>query len=154
MDPEVLKRAAAADNDDGGDANGGADDEDSGVGSFGREEIDAAEMAALMDLARRAWRMLEVSGNMHVCVCGGDVVFTCFILFRSSTLPAGCIFTHVHTHVHTPPRPQVDQQEVARQDADKAAAERSRREEVERQKQERLRLEQVGGLLVRWWNAG
>ena len=46
--------------------------------------------------------------------------------------------------IHTiGPYPKVDQQEVARQDADKAAAERERREEVERQKQERMRMEQV-----------
>lgn len=49
-----------------------------------------------------------------------------------------------HRCPHSSYHLQADKEEVARQDADKAAAERSRREEVERQKQERLRLEQVG----------
>lgn len=62
LDPEVL-RGDADDNSGGGrggDGDSVAVSVESGVDSVDEGIIDATEMSTLMELAGRAWRMLEV----------------------------------------------------------------------------------------------
>ena len=137
-----------------------------GTGSGGGVQVqleveDQEALRELMELAGRAWNMIEVRlrGVLQRRMDRGNTKYRRDVLkliaglglradvqqegltFEGSSLQEGLKFLDGLSH--SPPHLKVDQREVEKQDADRAEAERQRREEVERQKKERQRLEQV-----------